>query len=70
MAASQIEVKLVRGLAGKNKDQIKVCHSLGLRRTNSTRIHEDSPVIRGMIAKVPHLVAVRETKGKAKKGSK
>lgn len=32
--------------------------SLGLRKINSSRIHNDTPHIRGMIEKVKHLVRV------------
>ena len=34
----------------------------GLRKMNSVRIHDDNPVIRGMIKKVIHLVEVKEIK--------
>ena len=33
---------------------------LGLRRLNQTVEHDDSPALRGMIAKVGHLVDVRD----------
>lgn len=36
--------------------------ALGLRRINHTVEHDDTPVIRGMIAKVQHLVTVEEGK--------
>jgi large subunit ribosomal protein L30 len=34
--------------------------ALGLKRIGSEKIHEDTPVIRGMIKKVQHLVNVEE----------
>ena len=34
--------------------------ALGLRRIGKTVEHDDTPVIRGMLAKVPHLVEVQE----------
>ena len=34
--------------------------ALGLRRIGKTVEHDDRPVIRGMLAKVPHLVVVEE----------
>jgi large subunit ribosomal protein L30 len=34
--------------------------ALGLRRMHQSVVHEDTPQIRGMIAKVHHLVAVEE----------
>ncbi|MFN8016137.1 MAG: 50S ribosomal protein L30 [Acidimicrobiia bacterium] len=34
--------------------------ALGLTRIGRTRIHEDNAVVRGMIARVPHLIDVKE----------
>jgi large subunit ribosomal protein L30 len=34
--------------------------ALGLRRINQTVEHPDRPEIRGMVARVPHLVKVEE----------
>ena len=34
--------------------------ALGLRRINSTNVLPDRPEIRGMLARVPHLVSVEE----------
>lgn len=45
------------GYSQRQKDTIR---KLGLRRLNQTVEHEDTPTIRGMIAKVPHLVSVTE----------
>lgn len=55
-----IQIKLSRGLAGKSEAQIKTCNSLGLRKINTVREHQDNPVIRGMIRKVNHLVQIIE----------
>ncbi|MBO5775754.1 MAG: 50S ribosomal protein L30, partial [Clostridia bacterium] len=35
---------------------------LGLNKIGASKIHEDNPVIRGMIFKVSHLVRVEEVK--------
>lgn len=51
---------MVRGLAGKRKDQIGTLRCLGLRKPRQRVIHEDNPCIRGMVRKVAHLVKVRE----------
>jgi len=58
--AKKLEITLVRGLAGKNKKQIATVKSLGLRRPRQVVVHEDTPMIRGMVLKVQHLVRVRE----------
>ena len=41
----------------------RILESLGLHRNQTSRIHEDSPVIRGMVAKIPHLVEIIEERG-------
>ncbi len=58
--AKKLEITLVRGLAGKNKRQVATAKSLGLKKPGQVRVHEDTPMIRGMILKVQHLVKVRE----------
>ena len=44
------------GYSQRQKDTIR---KLGLRRLNQTVEHDDSPTLRGMIARVGHLVDVR-----------
>ena len=56
----KLRIVLVRGLAGKDKKQIKIANALGLRRTMHEVIHKDTPEIRGMISKIPHLLKVTE----------
>lgn len=58
--ADKLIITLKRGLAGKDKRQIATCEALGLRKTNSSVEQPDNPAIRGMIAKVAHLVEVQE----------
>lgn len=60
--ANKIEVKQVRSRNGKKPNQRRTLTALGLRKMNAVRVHEDNPVIRGMIMKVQHLVEVREIK--------
>lgn len=55
-----IKITLTRSPIGYSKRQKGTVRALGLRRMNHTVEHEDSPVIRGMIAKVSHLVKVEE----------
>jgi large subunit ribosomal protein L30 len=59
-AAKTIQVKLVRSPIGYEQSQKDTVRALGLRRMHQTVEHNDSPVIRGMINKVRHLVAVTE----------
>lgn len=54
----QITVKLVRSRIGTTPHQRKMLDALGLRKLNSERVFNDTAAIRGIIAKVPHLVSV------------
>lgn len=58
--AGKLIITLKRGLAGKRRDQIATCEALGLRKPNASVEKPDNPAIRGMIAKVAHLVEVEE----------
>lgn len=55
-----LRVTLVKSPIGYKKDQKATVRALGLRRMNQTVEHKDSPVIRGMLNKVIHLVKVEE----------
>ena len=43
---------------GCPESQRRIIKSLGLHRLNHSVIHGDTPSIRGMVNKVPHLVTV------------
>jgi large subunit ribosomal protein L30 len=58
--AKTIKVTLVRSPIGYEKSQKATVKALGLRRMHQTVEKEDTPVIRGMINKVVHLVQVEE----------
>jgi large subunit ribosomal protein L30 len=59
-----LKITLTSGMVAKKETQIKVIRALGLRKFGSTVIHADTPVIRGMITKVSHLVSVEKEDGK------
>jgi large subunit ribosomal protein L30 len=56
----RLKVTQVRGLPGKIQGQRATVRALGLKRIRDSVVQEDTPVIRGMIAKVRHLVQVEE----------
>ena len=56
----RLKVTQTRGLAGKPKRQRDTVRALGLRRIRQAVVKEDRPEIRGMIARVRHLVDVEE----------
>ena len=57
---AKIKVTLVRSTIGALPKHKKTVEALGLRKINSSNIHEDNAAIRGMIKQVSHLVKVEE----------
>ena len=55
---NQIKVRLVRSRIGTSPEQRRHLDALGLRRREQVREFRDSSAIRGIIAKVPHLVEI------------
>ena len=55
-----MKITLVRSFIGSSKDQRATATGLGLKKINHSVIRKDSPQIRGMIAKIPHLLKVEE----------
>ncbi|MCX7785471.1 MAG: 50S ribosomal protein L30 [candidate division WOR-3 bacterium] len=54
----KLKVTLIKSLIDTKPVHKKNALALGLKRLNSSRIHNDTPVIRGMIEKIKHLVKV------------
>ncbi|HVM19410.1 MAG TPA: 50S ribosomal protein L30 [Egibacteraceae bacterium] len=60
MADGTLRITQVRSLIGSKQDQRRTVRALGLKRIRHTVEQPDRPEIRGMIAKVSHLVEVAE----------
>ena len=60
MNAGKIKITLLRSPQGRKPSQRLTANALGLRRINHTVEHNDNPQIRGMIARIRHLVAVED----------
>jgi ribosomal protein L30 len=58
----KLKVTLVRSLIGVLDDQQATVAALGLKKIRQSKIHNDTPAIRGMLFKVKHLVTVEEVK--------
>jgi large subunit ribosomal protein L30 len=58
---ADLRVTLVRSVIGSKPKHRGTIRALGLRRINSSVVLPDRPEIRGMLARVPHLVRVEET---------
>ena len=58
MAAKNLKLRLTRSIIGLSPKQEATVRALGLRRINQEVVQADTPAIRGMIAKVPHMLEV------------
>lgn len=58
--AGKINVKQIKSPIGFCKKQKEILRGLGLRKINHKRELEDTPAIRGMVNKIPHLVVLEE----------
>ena len=58
--AKQIKVTQIRSGIGGTRRQRETLKSLGLRKIRQSVVREDSAAVRGMIARVAHLVTVEE----------
>lgn len=56
----KVQVKLVKSLIGRIPKHITIAKQLGLRKINSTVVHQDIPSIRGLINVISYLVEVEE----------
>jgi large subunit ribosomal protein L30 len=56
-----IRITLVKSAIGYSKRHKATIRALGLRRMHQTVEHPDSPVLRGMLYQVAHLVEVEES---------
>jgi large subunit ribosomal protein L30 len=60
-AEAKLKIQYYRSAIGFTERQKLIVKGLGFKKLNSTREVVDTPAIRGMIAKVPHLVRVIES---------
>ena len=60
--SDKLRITYAKSAIGYNKKQKGAIKALGFRKLYETVEHDDTPVIRGMINKVSHLVVVEEVK--------
>lgn len=58
MASATIKIKLIGSPICCPEKHKKVVRSLGLKKMNRVVERPDTPAFRGMVAKVPHLLAI------------
>lgn len=56
----KLRITWVKSGIGQQENQKRTLKALGLRRLGDEVVRTDSPVVRGMIAAVTHLVKVEE----------
>lgn len=59
----KLRITLCKSAIGYSERQKATVKALGLRRLGQTVEKTDSPVLRGMVAKVSHLLEVQEVEG-------
>jgi len=57
---SPLKVTQVRSVVGSKQVHKRTVRALGLKRIRDSRVHQDTPQIRGMVRKVQHLVEAEE----------
>ena len=60
MKKKTILIRQVKGTIGARETHREVLRGLGLRRIRHEVVREDTPAVRGMIAKIPYLVELVE----------
>lgn len=62
MSDVKLKITQVRSVIGRPQKHRRVIEALGLKRNQTSVVHDDTPSIRGMVFKVRHLVNVEEVK--------
>ena len=60
---SPLKVTQKKSVIGSKEGHKRTIRALGLKRIRDSRVHANTPQIRGMIHKVRHLVEVEEVEG-------
>jgi large subunit ribosomal protein L30 len=56
--STKLQVTLIKSTIGKTKKHRDIVAGLGLKKLNHTIEHADTPEVRGMIAKISHMLNV------------
>jgi large subunit ribosomal protein L30 len=65
LPSRKLKITLTRSRIGLKPGHVGTLEALGLRRIRTTVVHDDTPVIRGMIARVPYAVQVEPAESDA-----
>jgi large subunit ribosomal protein L30 len=56
----KLAITQIRSRSGRPEKHRRTLAALGFKRNQQTVVHDDTPAIRGMIGKIPHLIQVVE----------
>lgn len=59
---AKLHITLVKSIAGEKRTIQETAKTLGLRKVGQTTVREDTPIIKGQLRAVNHLVEVEEAK--------
>ena len=59
-SGEKLKIRQVRSPIGFPRNQREVLRSLGLKKIRQVVEQPDNPAVRGMVAKIPHLVQIVE----------
>lgn len=54
------QIKMVKSLSGRKKDQVATANSLGLKKIGDVTVQPENAATLGKIQKISHLVEVQE----------
>lgn len=54
------QIKLVKSLSGRKKDQVATANSLGLKKIGDVTVQPENAATLGKIQKISHLIEVQE----------
>jgi large subunit ribosomal protein L30 len=57
---NQLKVTLAKSVIDQKEPIKRTVRALGLRRVGASRVHDATPVVKGMIFKAKHLLKVEE----------
>lgn len=63
--AKKLKITQKRSSIDRKENQKRTIRALGIRKVGHSVVQEDTPVIRGMVNTVQHLVTVEEIDGEA-----
>jgi large subunit ribosomal protein L30 len=60
MSPTKLKVTQLKSVIGTLENHKRTVRALGLKRIRDSRVHQDTPQMRGMLHNVRHLVRVEE----------